>query len=120
MDIKFTFEDGGEFLVHYGVAGRSGRKRTRFIDEDELKGPRRTGSSQSTRTIAKAIVGVANRAKTQKKYGLKPHKLKLSRKAGLTAKYAAKVASANSQNKAIKQSRRARKLSGYSGLHTNG
>lgn len=121
MDIKVTFEDGSEaYLAHYGVAGRSGRKRTRFIDDEKPQTGASSGSSKSPKTIAKAIAGIAKRAKIEKKYGLKKHKLKLSSKAGLTTKYAAKVASANAQNKAIKQNRRARKLSGYSGLHTNG
>ena len=138
MDIKFTFEDGGEFLAHYGKVGmrwRKGRKTPVRVVMDNRVAQTPAGRAELSRLKKEEFKGsraskVDGLKKAMTKYLRKRNvKKSLKRKnitaahtskAGLTAKYASKVASANSQYKAIKQNKRERKLSGYSGLHTKG
>lgn len=164
MDVKFTFEDGGEYLAHYGKVGMRWRKG-RKTPEQRAKG-HVTGVQKAIVNAAKpnatpsAGVGRAARAsnaakrvskflakhnaqqmqlatrkakinaaklnagvgtdKKRKKLGAKERKRSYSSKAGLSAKYARKVASANSEYSSIKNQRRQAKLLGYGNSRNRG
>lgn len=137
MDIKFTFEDGGEYLAHYGKVGmrwRKGRKTPVRIVQSNKDGQTALGKAERARLESEEFKRSNSRA--SKVTGLKKALTKYLReknvkkslkrknitaahtsKAGLTAKYARKVASTNSNYNAIKERQRQQKLSGYTKTH---
>lgn len=164
MDYKFTFEDGSEYLAHYGKVGmkwRKGRKTpirtpgTGMIQRG-MNDLTPTGHSDSANRVAtqknmsrrltnilnakkpsrngskgpKGLTGIIEKARDderkkkieqrKKKFGNMKRQKTYNSKAGLTAKYARKVSSANSQYSSIKSQHRQDRLSGYKGLTPRG
>ncbi len=118
MDYKFTFEDGSEALIHYGVKGQHWGVRKK--GDKAAEGPSSSNGKTSSKKRIKNSKKVKESGKKFKskdagKFGarMKRKQLNVRSSSRLGRKTAAKYAQANSNYDMIKRQRKNDKLYGY-------
>lgn len=122
MELKFTFEDGSESLMHYGKVGmrwRKGRKsdwENKNVVTTVPRNPseRKTASGASSKTSGKgkSYSTLDKAANVKRKSLVKQRVSKLKGTAGLTKGYAKKVDDINRRYESIIARRKQQKLYG--------